>query len=162
MDSTFEHIGMYNFMGIFGTGAINIVLWIMSYFITTDKNIFEFIEIINIKIENYIWLTIFLFIILGYYVGTVLHELGRFLQDYTKLFGVDIFESYFNDKKCTNTERKELLKFLKKDLTIKTFNFKDLSHDEIRFLYDYCNNYIKGTGKTIRNDRTQSIFGFSS
>lgn len=83
MDKVFEKFGLYDFMGIWGPGAIFCVYFTYSY---SDlvKNIL-FATDLNVALEYFLF-----YIGIAYFVGVVFHEVGKWFVDKIKpLFDFD-------------------------------------------------------------------------
>lgn len=153
MEKAFEHIGIYDFWGIFWAGIINLTTWVIAFAITTPS----FCKIIYI-IKDYFWFSLIVYIVLGYFLGSLLHELGRLCKDKTKILGEDAITHYLNGNKINTCFKKELIEILKEDIH---FDNSSISIAECEFIYDYCSTYLKRYNLNARSDKTQSIYGFS-
>lgn len=84
MDSIFNKFGLYDFMGIWGPGAI-----FVTYFsFTLYRPMHDFLisnGVSNPGFSN-LHMVIILYTVIAYVVGVVLHELGRFIADLFNLF----------------------------------------------------------------------------
>lgn len=156
MDKALEHVGIYDFWGIFWAGIINLATWIIVFAITTSS-----FEWIISTISNNIWLFLFMYIVLGYFVGSLLHEIGRFFRDKMRLFGKNAIYFYLSSDNINEYIKKEFIDVIKKDLPNIDMDFNSLGTTECQFLYDYCNTYLKRYNLNLRSDKTQSIYGFS-
>jgi len=94
MDKFFEKFGIYDFMGIWGPGAI-----ILTYFLFGSGSFLsELFDVLNISSKNISQgsLLIFLYTVVSYTVGVVLNELGKLSFDHIALFDYEkIF--YFDE-----------------------------------------------------------------
>ena len=84
MDKALENFGIFDFMGVWGPGAITV-----TYFYFTMQNNFvtgmKFFDITLPKVSEPYSLLI-LFTAVAYVVGVILHELGKFVADALSLF----------------------------------------------------------------------------
>lgn len=84
MDSALEKFEVFDFMGIWGPGAITVTYFMATLFYEIS-GVFRFLEIdIPYISEGYKW--IILYSVVAYTVGVVLHELGKMIADRIALF----------------------------------------------------------------------------
>lgn len=157
MEKAFEHIGIYDFWGIFWAGIINLTTWVIAFVMTTTSSF----DIIISAIDTHIWLFIIAYIVLGYFLGSLLHELGRLCKDKTKILGQDAIRYYLNSNDINRYAKQEIIKIIKRDIKNTDIDFDNLGTKECKFVYDYCNIYLKRYNLNSRSDKTQSIYGFS-
>lgn len=86
MSGALEKLGVYDFMGIWGPGAIAV-----TYFWCTMRNtiqaVFNYLEI-AIPINEELYKLVILYSAVAYMIGVVLHELGKIITERTKLFNI--------------------------------------------------------------------------
>ena len=92
MDGFLGKFGIYDFMCIWGPGAITVTY----FYFTMKKSItmfLNFIGIVNPDIsENY--LLLILYTMVAYFVGVVLHEVGKLIVERLNSFEIQKIKSF--------------------------------------------------------------------
>lgn len=87
MDKALENFGIFDFMGVWGPGAITV-----TYFYFTFQSVFkqcmEFFGVADPKVSEPYYLLI-LATAVAYVIGVILHELGKFIVEKFALFDTD-------------------------------------------------------------------------
>lgn len=98
MNTIFEKFGIFDFMGIWGPGAITVTY----YFFTIKPFFTELFSYLNMPFlgisEKY--LIILFYTAVAYTVGVCIHEIGKIIYDLIPLFDLDEI-TYFHAKKST-------------------------------------------------------------
>lgn len=84
MDTIAEKFSLYDFVGIWGPGAVTV-----TYYLFTTRSFFsEFFADIDISREEFsqVYLLIFLYTAVAYTIGIILHELGKWIYEGPFLF----------------------------------------------------------------------------
>lgn len=84
MDTIAEKFSLYDFVGIWGPGAVTV-----TYYLFTTRSFFsEFFAYINVSREelSQVYLLIFLYTAVAYTIGIILHELGKWIYEGHLLF----------------------------------------------------------------------------
>lgn len=157
MKDIFDRIGVYDFFGICGAGALHIIYFLLTKFYIENNSIYE----ITKQISAYDSILLFLmFFILSYFVGTILHELGKFLME-------NIFKSFTIStiRKTINSD-----KFNTEENFIKTLNPLNKMRKDFKAQTETLNpdiplhkalSYFKHKGNSILLDKYHSLYGLS-
>lgn len=89
MDSIFQKFGIYDFMGIWGAGALSVTY----FFLTICKDIFS-LDVFSLPV----YIIVILYTAGAYIVGVILHELGKILFDFLPYFNADNIKQRMNVK----------------------------------------------------------------
>ena len=166
MENLFEKIGIYDFMGVWGAGAIT-----TCYFFATFVHI-KSIDIIGILQQfnaDFSLLFIFFFCVASYLVGAVLHEVGRRVCE---LFpGIFDIQHIADLKTKSNTSSKKNVRFKGlRRFCIKIFfpikyrkqrlfeQVQDFNDDQS---VDEKASYLKHKAATKTIDKYHSIYGLT-
>ncbi len=95
MDKIFEKFGLYDFMGIWGPGAISVTYYLFAPNFLLWK-LFSTIKIAHYNIAKS-YLLLFLYTAVAYTVGVVLHELGKLFFDTLSIFDFEKI-NFFDEK----------------------------------------------------------------
>lgn len=150
MDKIFGKFGIYDFMGVWGPGAIFVLHSLFTCLYIFKIDIFSELQ----KFQcDYSLMLIFIFCLLSYFCGVFFHEIGKGICDMFKPFDM---HSIFNlrNRRCF---------FLKKRLKTFTLNIEKTNYEKINpTVYDAM-NYIRNNDidKMTRIDKSRSIYGFS-
>ena len=166
MENLLEKIGIYDFMGVWGAGAIT-----TGYFFVTFVRI-KSIDIIGTLQQfnaDFSLLIIFFFCVVSYLVGAVLHEVGRRTCElFPRTF--DIHHIADLETKCnTSSKRKARFKGLRRFCLAFFFPIKyrkqrlfeqvrDFNDDQS---VDEKTSYLKHKSATKTIDKYHSIYGLT-
>ena len=103
MDKTLEKFGIYDFMGIWGPGALTV-----TYYFITLRLIFNSMITVHDTTNYFLTqkqLLIILYTAVSYFLGVVFHEVGKLLCDSIEIFQTEKF--IIRIKKCNNIEKKK-------------------------------------------------------
>lgn len=95
MDKIFEKFGLYDFMGIWGPGALTVTYYLFTFQESMDS-LFSFLKITSLNLSKGYILAI-LYIAVAYIAGVILHEIGRLFADVFSLFNPDESKKNFNE-----------------------------------------------------------------
>ena len=84
MSGALEKFGIYDFMGIWGPGAIAVTYFLFTLEETIEAT-FLFFEI-KMPIKEELYLLIILYSAVAYVIGVIMHELGKLLAERTEIF----------------------------------------------------------------------------
>jgi len=76
MDKVFDNVKAYDFFGIWGAGIITLMYGIVSYAVIFQNNIFLFFRDFQ---ADYSLLLIFCLSVMAYFIGTLIHEVGKWI-----------------------------------------------------------------------------------
>lgn len=107
MDKLLSNFGIYDIMGIWVPGAIAVTYYFFTAF-QFFQSLFQKLSILSHGLQQG-YLLIFLYTIVAYTVGIVLHELGKYSYDLLKWFNSENI-SYFNLK----STKKPAFRFFKR------------------------------------------------
>lgn len=86
----FEKIGIYDFMGIWGAGAVVCSYFLITTFIVGNINILDILQEFQ---ADFSLLIIFVFCVISYITGTYLYEIGkRFCELFKNTFEIQNIE----------------------------------------------------------------------
>lgn len=157
MDKALEKFGIYDFMGIWGPGAITV-----TYFYFTMHDVLTccmgFFHVIPPHISESNKLLI-LFTAVAYVVGAILHELGKFVVERDMLF------EYKNAQKTVRPDdqsHKGLFYYISQENErIMRAAIPDITDDALDFDKAMSNLKYRDTTGTSRIDKYHSIYGLS-
>lgn len=87
MDKAFEKFGIYDFLGIWIPGALTVTYYLFTLRIYTNKIFGCFdIDLSGIPIN---FLLVILYTAVAYFLGVILHEVGKILADFIPCFRTD-------------------------------------------------------------------------
>lgn len=88
MDSALKKFGIYDFLGIYFAGVVIMAHVTISFpeLLKCITSMFDINFIITENVSNNTLKFIFVFVIIGYFVGVVFHELGRIIFDRTSFY----------------------------------------------------------------------------
>ena len=169
MDKVFEKFGIYDFMGVWGPGAIAITYYLLTIIGSPFFDIFNSLEGFGIS-QRY--LLILLYTAVSYAVGVILHEIGKFVYDIFKLFDsetISIFNKNYKKKPRFNPFKRIRYDYDKAVSFIKTkddsltliLNPEDKTKNQLTF--QYARNRLKCSTdiNTKRLDVYHSIFALA-
>lgn len=164
MDQVLGYFGIYDFLGIWGPGAI-----MVTYFLCTMKNnISSFLKFLNIELpsisEKYILLM--LYSVVAYVVGVILHEVGKFIVGRIQRFKIERVKQNAYSEKILDSENILNRKiFYAINLEYKRIIEKTIPDKELycQIEFDKANNYLKYTykGGTGKIDKYHSIYALA-
>ncbi|MGN0621074.1 MAG: hypothetical protein ACI4I9_04325 [Porcipelethomonas sp.] len=97
MNSVFEKLGIYDFMGIWAPGAITVTYYLFSFYIVVNR-------IINESGISAKYVHILLFTAVAYILGVIFHEIGKIIVDCipnffnAEIYTLDYREGNYNKK----------------------------------------------------------------
>ena len=157
MDGFLGKFGIYDFMGIWGPGAITVTY----FYFTMKKNItmfLNFIGIVNPDIsENY--LLLILYTMVAYFVGVVLHEVSKLIVERLNSFEIQKIKRFaYNGTrhKGIGCHIKNHYKEAIESNIIDEEEYKELNFDRTLCCLKYTNN----TG-TVRIDKYHSVYALA-
>lgn len=173
MDSALKKLGIYDFLGIYFAGAL-IVAHLISSFPCLIKCItdqFDIIFVTTKNISNNTLKFIFLFVVFGYFIGIVLHEIGRILFDLSAFYCGDTIKQKIENHSCTCQQRYCFSEgIFEKDYTVSVQALKNYVKHRCKcgrgfklIHFEEALSYIKYKDKrgSRRIDKYHAIYGFS-
>lgn len=170
MDKVFEKFGIYDFMGIWGPGAITVTYYLFA----TCPLFFDIFNLLGILQKEFsqVYILIVLYTAVAYAVGVILHEVGKLIYDFFKLFDSEeltvINENYkkkprFNPFKRIRYDYDKTINFIKtnNDSLTSILNPNDKTKNPLTF--EYARNILKYSAdiNTKRLDVYHSIFALA-
>ena len=105
MENLFEKIGVYDFMGVWGAGAVTTCYFFVTFVHMKSIDIIEILQQFN---ADFCLLLIFFFCVVSYIVGAFLHEIGkRVCELFPKTFDVQYISEL--KTKCDPLSEKKAL-----------------------------------------------------
>lgn len=157
MDGFFGKFGIYDFMGIWGPGAITVTY----FYFTMKKSItmfLKFIGIVNPDIsENY--LLLILYTMVAYFVGVVLHEVSKLIVERLSSFEIQKIKSFAHN----GTRHKGIGCHIKNHYkeAIESNIFDEGEYQRLNFDRAICClKYTNNTG-TVRIDKYHSVYALA-
>lgn len=158
MDKALENFGIYDFMGIWGPGAIIVTYFYFSFYYNFSSSM-AFFGVAEPQISESYYVLI-LATAVAYVVGVIFHELGKFVIEHLKLFETDMVKGLaYND----DANLDGLFGKIKKE-------YKAIIENEIpnrqfynRINFNQANAYLKYVSKagTKRVDKYHSVCALS-
>lgn len=153
MADLFKKFKIYDVLGIWLTGIISLAYYLLETIVMFNYDILGLLKSFN---SDFSVLFIFIYLIIAYLLGTIEHEIGKWIADKLKKYNVrkitDVNKEYLIHYKSVRNF-KERIKALDNNA------FYKRNKDEITF--DEANSYFKHLGKTDLIDRYHSFYGFS-
>lgn len=164
MDGIFSKFGIYDFMGIWGPGAICV-----TYFtFTLHQPIYDFLDYCGISNPGFssTYLPLLLYTAVAYTVGVILHELGRILANFINLFHAnDIQSKSKNQSKGKSESPPKKLQIFKRIRYEYTVRIKQTIPEELykNMSFDKAISYIKysASATSSRVDTYHSIYALA-
>lgn len=157
MDGFFGKFGIYDFMGIWGPGAITVTY----FYFTMKKSItmfLNFIGIVNPDISE-TYLLLILYTMVAYFVGVVLHEVSKLIVERLNSFEIQKIKSFAYN----GTRHKGIGCHIKN-------HYKEAIESNILDVEEYqrlnfdraicCLKYINNTS-TVRIDKYHSVYALA-
>lgn len=157
MDGFLGKFGIYDFMGIWGPGAITVTY----FYFTMKKSItmfLKFIGIVNPDIsENYLMLI--LYTMVAYFVGVVLHEISKLIVERLNSFEIQKIKSFaYNETrhKGIGCHIKNHYKEAIESNILDVEEYQRLNFDRAICCLKYTNNT-----STVRIDKYHSVYALA-
>lgn len=156
MKDIFDRIGVYDFFGICGAGTVFIIYSFCSELYINESDMYVAAEKIS-NINSLFMITVFL--ILSYFIGTVFHEIGKFIAERAKNFNISTIGEVLSSKKFAG-EYKGIRKLNPLNRIRKDFksHIEKVEHD-IKF--HSVLSYFKSKGGSTLLDKYHSLYGLS-
>lgn len=148
MDNIFSKIGLYDVFGVFVSGLIAVVVSISLRFPIL-------FNVMGSDTEN-----IICFLVISYFVGLVLQEIGSVIAKYVKY--EKRAETRFLNEEWVLENKTEMDKV--KEYAVKILNVPQnhtFSEDENQYVYSYCLNYLETRGKEDKIKRINALYAMS-
>lgn len=143
MDKALENFGIFDFMGVWGPGAITV-----TYFYFTFQSVFkqcmEFFGVADPKVSEPYYLLI-LATAVAYVVGVILHELGKFIVERLELFNTDKVKGLAHNSQA---KLGGLLGRIRSEYKGTVENEIPESDTYYGLIFDKARSYLKYSGKT--------------
>lgn len=158
MDKALENFGIFDFMGVWGPGAIIVTYFYFSFYYNFSSSM-VFFGVVEPQISESYYILI-LATAVAYVVGVIFHELGKFVIEHLKLFETDMVKglAYNDDANLDGWFGK-----IKKEY--KTLVEKEIPNRQFynRTNFNQANAYLKYVSKagTKRVDKYHSICALS-
>lgn len=153
MDSIFQNFGIYDFLGVWGPGAITV-----TYFMFTLHdwivNVFKVLSIDQMNLSQ-VYIIIILYTAVAYFIGVILHEVGKIIWNipFDRLKNKVKFKEYNPICPIRKIEEKTVDAIT---TTIDLDEFYETSFDKAISYLKYNNNI-----STKRIDLYHSVYAFS-
>lgn len=158
MDGIFNKLGIYDFMGIWGSGAVMLCYSFLSFLLVSKFDIISMLQEFN---TDYSLLSIFIFCITAYIIGVYLHELGKLFCEF---IGTDFNINHIKDintKMCSCCAAKSKKPLLHPIKYRKHCVFQQLNKLKSNITLDEAISYLKHKEATKLIDKYHSIYGFT-
>lgn len=158
MDKALENFGIFDFMGVWGPGAIIVTYFYFSFYYNFSSSM-AFFGVVEPQISESYYILI-LATAVAYVVGVIFHELGKFVIEHLKLFETDNVKglAYNDDANLGGLFRK-----IKKEYKATVENEIPDSGFYNKINFDKASSYLKYVNKTgtKRVDKYHSICALS-
>lgn len=157
MDKALENFGIFDFMGVWGPGAIAV----MYFYFTMHGSMEKWLDFFHISPPHIseTYRLVILFTAVAYVVGLVLHELGKILVERNNRFKFDTVKGLYNfDEKSA----KNIFYYIAEEYkhttnpTIPAEIYKEMTFDNAVSILKY-----KDKAETKRIDKCHSIYALS-
>lgn len=158
MDKVLEKFGIYDFMGIWGPGAITV-----TYFYFTMKNSFaKLFNFLNITLPNVSegYVLLIFYIIVAYVVGVILHESSKLIAESLSGFNIqEIKKLAYNGDEIHGRVGYRIKKEYKEAIESSIHN--ENQYQQMKF--DEAISYLKYVNKmgTARVDKYHSVYALA-
>lgn len=151
MDKVFENIKVYDFLGIWGAGIITLIYGILSYAAILQDNIMHYFRDFQ---SDYSLLIIFILSVLAYLIGTLIHEIGKWV--YTMVLQPDTLIAL-----AIKGEHPHFFKRQKKMLyrDVMTYYDRILEKDGTPKHFGAMIEYLKAKNQSKITDRYHALYG---
>lgn len=153
MDSALDKVGLYDFLGVFLSGMLLVVV---SLYL--DLPLVNLIENTNNDIINVI-----LFMLESYFLGLILQESSSAIDKKYFKFREKASSNFLNDDNKIIDNELELKSF--RELANKILSIQDNNHayskDENEYVYYQCKTFLETHGKSDKVNRINSLYAMS-
>lgn len=153
MDSALDKVGLYDFLGVFLSGMLLVVV---SLYL--DLPLVNLIENTNNDIINVI-----LFMLESYFLGLILQESSSAIDKKYFKFREKARSNFLNDDNKIIDNELELKSF--RELANKILSIQDNNHayskDENEYVYYQCKAFLETHGKSDKVNRINSLYAMS-
>lgn len=153
MDSALDKVGLYDFLGVFLSGMLLVVV---SLYL--DLPLVNLIENTNNDIINVI-----LFMLESYFLGLILQESSSAIDKKYFKFREKARSNFLNDDNKIIDNELELKSF--RELANKILSIQDNNHayskDENEYVYYQCKTFLETHGKSDKVNRINSLYAMS-
>lgn len=153
MDSALDKVGLYDFLGVFLSGMLLVVV---SLYL--DLPLVNLIENTNNDIINVI-----LFMLESYFLGLILQESSSAIDKKYFIFREKARSNFLNDDNKIIDNELELKSF--RELANKILSIQDNNHayskDENEYVYYQCKAFLETHGKSDKVNRINSLYAMS-
>ena len=153
MDSALDKVGLYDFLGVFLSGMLLVVV---SLYL--DLPLVNLIENTNNDIINVI-----LFMLESYFLGLILQESSSAIDKKYFKFREKARSNFLNDDNKIIDNELELNSF--RELANKILSIQDNNHayskDENEYVYYQCKAFLETHGKSDKVNRINSLYAMS-
>lgn len=153
MGDLLKKFKIYDVLGIWLTGIISLAYYLLATIIMFNYDVWGLLKSFN---SDFSTLFIFIFLIIAYLLGTIEHEIGKWIADRSKKYNV---ENITDVKTKCRLHRKSVENYYKR---IEPLNYNAFyKNNKNTITLDEANSYFKHLSKTDLIDRYHSFYGFS-
>lgn len=152
MDKVFDNVKVYDFFGIWGAGIITLIYGIFSYAVLFQDTIIHYFQDFQ---ADYSLLIIFCLSVIAYFLGTLLHEIGKWIYDKVTTPDTHIVLAL-------KGENPRLFKKQKLQLYSDILNYREQlnSSSGVPIQYGMMIEALKAADRSKITDRYHALYGF--